>query len=192
MKILYCPVCDDVIRLIAVEWRTCQCKRSGGQYTPDSLTVVIGGIGKVFGIPNPFFDEAYMASPEVIKYGNTWITEVWWGEYKGDCQIIRVKNAMAGVPTNWESRLSKLVKIGGAIGYEGRTEIENNMREKQRGKALLRHVLGDLGRRLWKRWRKKSKDELIMELITEVKRLNEENVKLKSLKDNKDNNHECQ
>lgn len=175
MKLLYCPVCDDVVRFVSNEWRMCNCKRSGGQYTPDNETAVIGGIGKVFGIPNPFFAEAYMAGPEVIKslrekYGQ-WSTEVWWGEYKGDWQLIHVKNPIGPVPSDWEKRISKLKKQGGVKGYEGRTEIENRLRDKYKGKALFRHMYSDLSRNLFVRWRRKTKDEIINELLAQLEDL---------------------
>ena len=170
-KLLYCPVCDDVIRLIDNEWRMCQCHRSGGQYTPDSETAVIGGKGKVFGIPNPFFYETYMAPPKDIvalraKYNDLWITEVWWGEYKGDPQLIRVHNPLGPIPTDWEKRLQKFQKNGGAKGYEGRTEIENSLRDKWRTNALLKSKFQDLCRRLFVRWR--SKDQVIVDLQDEL------------------------
>jgi hypothetical protein len=132
------------------------CLRSGGQYTPDSETAVIGGKGKVFGIPNPFFREAYMASPEKIaalraKYNDLWKTEVWWGEYAGDWQLIRVKNPLGPVPHDWFKRVRKLKLSGGVKGYD--THYENTTRENWRRQALLRKTAEDLCGRLWNKWR---------------------------------------
>lgn len=155
MKLIYCPVCDDVFRLIDTEWRICQCGRSGGQYTPDSETACIGGIGKVFGIPNPFFSEAYMAPPQIIKglrekYNNLWSTEVWWGEYKGDWQLIRVSNPMGPVPRNWEKQIRKLKEAGGVKGYN--RAKENRLREKYRARAFWKWWYHDLSGRIWKKY----------------------------------------
>jgi hypothetical protein len=188
MKLLYCPVCDDVVRLIDSEWRMCMCHRSGGQYNLDSLTAVIGGKGKVFGIPNPIFSEAYMAGPKVIeslrkKYDDSWITEVWWGEYKGDWQLIRVKNPMGPIPRNWEKRVRKLKESGGVSGYEGRTEIENQLRDKWKGNALLRVKFQDMANRMWQWWGRKTVAQVIKEQNEQIANLQsrlDEIIKVKS------------
>jgi hypothetical protein len=155
MKLIYCPVCDDVFRVVSHEWRVCMCGRSGGQYNPDNLTSTVGGKAKVFGIPNPFFSETYMAPPEDIirlrhKYNDTWITDIWWGEYKGDWQIIRVNNPQGPVPSNWYSRVKKLKESGGAKGYD--TPYEKQTRQNWRNQALMRKRVVDLGRSLWNKW----------------------------------------
>jgi hypothetical protein len=154
MKLIYCPVCDDIFRLVTYEWCCCRCGRSGGQYNADNLTAVIGGKGKVFGIPNPFFFEGYMAAPEDIirlrhKYNDQWITDIWWGEYAGDWQLIRVNNPLGPIPTNWFKRVEKLKKAGGVKGYD--TPYEQRQKENWRTQALLRKRATDLGRALWNR-----------------------------------------
>lgn len=155
MKLIYCPVCDDVFRVESFTWRICNCGRSGGQYNPDNLTATIGGKAKVFGIPNPFFSDTYMAPPEDIikirhKYNDQWITDIWWGEYKGDWQIIRVNNPIGPVPSNWAKRVKKLKESGGVKGYD--TLYEKQTKENWRNQALLRKKLSDMGRNLWCRW----------------------------------------
>lgn len=96
MKLLYCPSCHDVQGLIMPEWRTCLCGLSGGQYNKDGMTATIGGMGKVFGIGNPFFEllYSYLEEKGLKKmqkdfYGHE-KGDCWWGEYEGDKQIFRI------------------------------------------------------------------------------------------------------
>ena len=97
MKLLFCPACYDVIRLIPKRWRLCDCKQSGGQYNEDGMTATLGGLAKVLGIANPFFNELWSvlneeqkkAYRDSHKYGPG---DCWWGEFKGDTQIFRVND----------------------------------------------------------------------------------------------------
>lgn len=98
MKLLYCPVCADVVRLIVTRWRMCECKLSGGQYNQDGMTATLGGYARVFGVANPFFNELWndldeMQRMNVRKRNNYGPGDCWWGEFAGDVQIIRVTEA---------------------------------------------------------------------------------------------------
>ena len=98
MKLLYCPVCADVVRLIAEEWRACDCGESGGQYNTDGMTATLGGLSRVFGVSNTFFNELWLvlndeqkaAYREKNHYGPG---DCWWGEFQGDTQIFRIAEA---------------------------------------------------------------------------------------------------
>jgi hypothetical protein len=98
MKLLFCPDCHDAHELIPDEWRMCLCGASGGQYNADGMTATIGGRARVFGVGNTFFNELYpLLGAEAKKmvrqkyFGQE--TDAWWGEYKGDQQIFRIKSA---------------------------------------------------------------------------------------------------
>ncbi len=98
MKLLFCPLCYDVIRLVEREWRKCDCELSGGQYNKDGMTATLGGYARVLGISNTFFNELWMeldneqraSYRERNHYGPG---DCWWGEFKGDTQIFRVASA---------------------------------------------------------------------------------------------------
>lgn len=99
MKILFCPSCHDVHGLVMNEWRMCLCGLSGGQYNKDGMTATIGGEARIFGVGNPFFDYLYPFLEEKGKkemwrkyYGHE-MGDCWWGEYKGDLQLFRIKSA---------------------------------------------------------------------------------------------------
>lgn len=98
MKLLFCPLCFDVKGLVMAEWRECLCGESGGQYNKDGMTATLGGVARVFGVGNPFFNELYpflneegIAKVRQKFYGHQ--HEAWWGEYPGDTQIFRIRNA---------------------------------------------------------------------------------------------------
>lgn len=98
MKLIYCPICGDVVRLIESRWRLCACRVSGGQYNMDMTTATVGGHARVFGIGNPFFNELFQYLDDEGKarmrkdlYGRE--TDCWWGEWEGDVQIFRVESA---------------------------------------------------------------------------------------------------
>ena len=91
MKLVFCPDCRDVLRLILEKWRLCKCGRSGGQYHADGLSATVGGAALVFGIPNPFFwgrGKAWLLlSPDERKWvRQLWKdqeTDIWWGPEEG-------------------------------------------------------------------------------------------------------------
>lgn len=61
MKLIYCPHCSDVVRLIELR-RYCDCSRSYGNYV-DRLQAEIGGLAIPIGISNPSFKEALDKRP---------------------------------------------------------------------------------------------------------------------------------
>lgn len=99
MKLIRCNTCNDVVRLVHIEWRTCDCKESGGQYNEDLLSATVAGNCQVLGLSNLFFDEEFcqMNHDEQVEYrkeiGHHWC-EIWRGEVKGDHQIIRIDNPL--------------------------------------------------------------------------------------------------
>jgi hypothetical protein len=99
MKLLFCPNCHDVLGLLGKEWRRCICGASGGQYNKDLMTATLGGIARVFGVGNPFFNElwpiltAEQKKPLREKWYNHNDGDCWWGECVGDVQIFRIESA---------------------------------------------------------------------------------------------------
>ena len=63
MKLLFCPVCQDVKKLLERRRRVCICGESWGQYT-DDLNAVLGGKALPLGIDNMTFVDAYHHIPE--------------------------------------------------------------------------------------------------------------------------------
>lgn len=99
MKLIHCKKCHDVVRLIDTEWRTCDCKKSGGQYNEDLMTATVGGNCDIVGISNLFFKESskklIFNEKELRKYTkklNHPPFFIWYGEMKGDNQIHRIKS----------------------------------------------------------------------------------------------------
>jgi hypothetical protein len=63
MKLLYCPICNDIVKLRRLyktggEPRTCTCGDSWGYYKKDGWHAVIGGDAKALGISNPSLHHA--------------------------------------------------------------------------------------------------------------------------------------
>lgn len=63
MKLIFCPACSDVVRMMDYK-RECECKKSYGFYEKDGLSAVIGGEAIPFGISNPSFLRALQRRPE--------------------------------------------------------------------------------------------------------------------------------
>ena len=100
MKLLWCMKCHDIVALRIEERRTCFCTSLGGQYNADGVTATIGGNGKVIGIANPFLSGQLLAmSPyERDSFRQKYYPEgkgqdVWFGEYDGDVQLIKVSTS---------------------------------------------------------------------------------------------------
>jgi len=64
MKLIYCRVCHDIVKLRFQEYRTCWCTASGGKYT-DRLHVEIDGEAVPLGILNESFRTALSKQPDV-------------------------------------------------------------------------------------------------------------------------------
>lgn len=97
MKLLNCNVCNDVVRLIHTKWKVCECGACGGQYNEDLLSATVAGDCSVFGISNWFFDKEFNElnsedqEAKKKKHGHP-PQFIWFGEYVGDIQIIRIEN----------------------------------------------------------------------------------------------------
>lgn len=52
MKLIYCPVCHDVVRLLTLKPRTCACGRAFGMYDDDDLHAFVGGSAIPLGFAN--------------------------------------------------------------------------------------------------------------------------------------------
>lgn len=63
MKLIFCPKCEDVTKLLS-EYRSCRCGRSGGKYT-DDLNAIINGDAIPLGFSNPSFVEALKNRPKL-------------------------------------------------------------------------------------------------------------------------------
>lgn len=62
MKLIYCPHCTDIVRLLELR-RYCECARSYGNYV-DSLNAEVGGLAIPIGFANPSFKKALETRPE--------------------------------------------------------------------------------------------------------------------------------
>lgn len=62
MKLIFCPSCHDLFRLIN-EMRTCKCGLTKGRYT-DELNAEISGLAIPIGIHNPSFIKAILNRPD--------------------------------------------------------------------------------------------------------------------------------
>jgi len=58
MKLIYCPHCHDITRLIVNRKRYCLCKQSHGMYCSDGLHALVGGLAIPMGISNISFAQA--------------------------------------------------------------------------------------------------------------------------------------
>lgn len=63
MKLIYCPVCADIVRLTSRK-RSCECRQSWGKYLQDGLEAVIGGSAVPLGFANGSFVQALLRQPE--------------------------------------------------------------------------------------------------------------------------------
>jgi hypothetical protein len=63
MKLIFCPNCSDVVRLMDY-FRECECKESFGFYEADGLNATIGGKAIPIGFSNPTFKYALEHQPK--------------------------------------------------------------------------------------------------------------------------------
>jgi hypothetical protein len=49
MKLLFCPVCGDVVKLTH-QFRSCQCRACQGRYVSDDVVAVTGDCAEVIGL----------------------------------------------------------------------------------------------------------------------------------------------
>lgn len=64
MKLLFCPHCQDVIKLVSSIRRACLCGKSHGECFPDGLHAQIGGAAIPLGIDNNSLLAALESRPE--------------------------------------------------------------------------------------------------------------------------------
>ncbi len=64
MKLLWCPACEDVIKLRTDGHRTCHCGQSWGRYMPDGLHAEVHGKAVPLGFVNVSFAHALRNRPE--------------------------------------------------------------------------------------------------------------------------------
>lgn len=58
MKLLFCPKCTDIRKLVK-DLEKCRCGCSFGGYWPDGINAMVGGDGVLLGIGNRSFEQAY-------------------------------------------------------------------------------------------------------------------------------------
>lgn len=63
MKLIYCPLCQDVVKLRRTKTE-CECTGSWGYYKPDGLNAVIGGATIPLGFNNHSLRESLQFRPE--------------------------------------------------------------------------------------------------------------------------------
>lgn len=90
MKLIRCKKCNDVVRLIHKNWRTCECGKSGGQYNDDMLSATVGGKCEVIGIRNDYFTSEPFTPERIVNKEGEVVDKIIQGEYLGDVQIHRI------------------------------------------------------------------------------------------------------
>lgn len=71
MKLLFCPHCHDVQKLLVETTRGCQCGKSWGRYT-DNLNAVYGGDAVMLGFANSSLAHALNAQRQVGDPADGW------------------------------------------------------------------------------------------------------------------------
>lgn len=84
MKLILCKSCLDVVRLLHIKWRKCECGESGGQYNDDLLSSTVGGNCEVIGIRNDW------VSAGKQKRSDAKLNNIIQGEYLDDVQVYRI------------------------------------------------------------------------------------------------------
>lgn len=68
LKLIFCPQCEDIFRLIRDEDRVCKCGKSGGRYN-DDLRAEIWGNAVPLGFENASFAKALTMRPKKSVLG---------------------------------------------------------------------------------------------------------------------------
>lgn len=63
MKLIFCPICQDVVKL-DYDPRFCECEKSSGYYMEDGLNAVIFGKAIPIGFANSSLAEALRCRPQ--------------------------------------------------------------------------------------------------------------------------------
>ena len=64
MKLIFCPLCEDVVKIRTEQDRKCWCGRSGGRYLPDGLNAFVFGSAIPIGFNNKSFRRAIKDKPK--------------------------------------------------------------------------------------------------------------------------------
>jgi len=64
MKLIYCPVCHDILKLQSGNHRQCLCGKSWGSYWANGVDATIGGDAIPLGIDNRAFHDALLHRPK--------------------------------------------------------------------------------------------------------------------------------
>jgi hypothetical protein len=64
LKLIYCPHCNDIVKLRGEAWRACYCGKSRGVYAEDDWHATISGAAIPVGVANFSFYEALRCQPE--------------------------------------------------------------------------------------------------------------------------------
>ena len=91
MKLIFCPHCNDVVKLREAH-RTCWCGKSGGMYLQDGLHAIIYGDAVPIGFQNKSFYYACLSQPEEGK-GKNFIAFV----IPKQCPTVRISTVERGI-----------------------------------------------------------------------------------------------
>jgi hypothetical protein len=75
MKLIYCPLCDDVVKL-DFRFRMCKCQQSGGQYHEDGIHADYCGEAVPIGFANSSFMAAVHDQPDRGPKGKEFVAFV--------------------------------------------------------------------------------------------------------------------
>jgi hypothetical protein len=64
MKLIFCPHCDDVVKLRTEARRSCWCGKSGGMYQRDGLNAIVDGDAVPLGFLNSTLGAALKERPQ--------------------------------------------------------------------------------------------------------------------------------
>lgn len=63
MKLIFCPICHDIVKLTMKVRRSCLCETSWGHYEEDGLNAIYGGQAVPLGFANSSFVNAVNNQP---------------------------------------------------------------------------------------------------------------------------------
>ncbi len=65
MKLIFCPICHDILKLALNTVKACECGESWGAYEEDGLNAFYGGEAVPLGIANRSFFNAVNKQPPI-------------------------------------------------------------------------------------------------------------------------------
>ncbi len=100
MKLINCPVCNDVVCLSPNRTRECECGHVAGKYLEDRVTAVISKDAIVFGIDNNGFAIAkHMAEKaKDIEYRVDYFITGWIPNHPGEIRIVQTVEDVYATP----------------------------------------------------------------------------------------------